>query len=147
MKRNPLLSSVLVVLVFLLSARAGRAQEILAEVRVTTENVTIADQQLVQQLQKDIQGFLNTRSFTTQTYRPEERIHMRMFVGITAVPQNGQYIATTRIVTTRPVYGTGFETNLMSFTDRSFKFNYSPQNPIDYSENTFVSNLSSLLTF
>ena len=147
MKRNSLLSSVLVVLAFLLAARPSQAQEILAEVRVTTENVTIADQQLVQQMQKDIQSFINTRSFTSQTYRPEERIRMRMFVGITAIPQNGQYVATTRIVTTRPVYGTGYETNLLSFTDRNFKFNYSPQNPIDYSENTFVGNLSSLLTF
>lgn len=146
MKRNSLLSSVLVVLTFLLSARASHAQEILAEVRVSTENVAITDQQLVQQMQKDIQSFINTRSFTSQTYRPEERIRMRMFVGITSA-ENGQYVATTRIVTTRPVYGTGFETNLLSFTDRNFKFNYSPQNPIDYSENTFVGNLSSLLAF
>ncbi|UOG76056.1 DUF4835 family protein [Hymenobacter tibetensis] len=147
MKRNSLLSSVLVVLAFLLAAPASQAQEILSEVRVTTENVTISDQQLVQQMQKDIQAFLNTRSFTNQEYRPEERIKMRMFIGITGIPQNGQYIATARIVTTRPVYGTGFETNLLSFTDRNFRFNYSPQNPIDFSENTFVGNLSSLLTF
>jgi hypothetical protein len=145
--RNSLLSSVLVALVFLLTARASQAQEILAEVRVTTENVTISDRQLVQQMQNDIQGFLNTRSFTNQTYRPEERIRMRLFLGITKVEQNGQYVATARIVTTRPVYGTGFESNLMSFSDRNFLFNYSPQNPIDFSENNFVGNLSSLLTF
>ncbi|HEX8429440.1 DUF4835 family protein [Hymenobacter sp.] len=146
MKRNSLLSSVLVVLTLLLTAPVSQAQEILAEVRVTTENVTIADRSIVQQMQSDIQGFLNTKPFTGQTYRPEERIRMRMFVGITSA-QNGQYTATTRIVTTRPVYGTGYETNLLTFSDRNFKFNYSPQNPIDYSENTFVSNLSSLLTF
>ena len=145
-KRNSLLSSVLVVLTLLLTAPVSQAQEILAEVRVTTENVTIADRSIVQQMQSDIQGFLNTKPFTGQTYRPEERIRMRMFVGITSA-QNGQYTATTRIVTTRPVYGTGYETNLLTFSDRNFKFNYSPQNPIDYSENTFVSNLSSLLTF
>ena len=147
MKHKSLLSFVVAILVCLLATHQGQAQEILAEVRVTTENVTISDRQLVQQMQSDIQGFLNTRSFTNQTYRPEERIRMRMFIGITNIPQNGQYQATARIVTTRPVYGTGFETNLLSFSDRSFLFNYSPQNPIDFSENTFVGNLSSLLTF
>ncbi|MBO0357322.1 DUF4835 family protein [Hymenobacter sp. BT186] len=147
MKRNSLLSSVLVCLVSLFTAQSGQAQEIQAEVRITTENVTISDQSLKQQMQNDIQGFLNTRSFTSQTYRPEERIKMRLFIGITSIPQNGQYLATARIVTTRPVYGTGFETNLMSFSDRNFLFNYSPQNPIDFSQNTFVGNLSSLLTF
>jgi hypothetical protein len=128
-------------------ARTSHAQEIQAEVRITTENVTISDRSLVQQMQNDIQGFLNTRSFTNQTYNPAERIRMRLFIGITGIPQNGQYVATARIVTSRPVYGTGFETNLLSFSDRNFLFNYSPQNPIDFSENTFVGNLSSLLTF
>lgn len=134
-------------LTLLAVSRPSRAQELLSEVRVTTENVTIADRQLVQQMQNDMQAFLNTRSFTSQTYRPEEKIRMRLFVGITAIPQNGQYLATARIVTSRPVYGTGYETNLLSFSDRNFLFNYSPQNPIDFSENTFVGNLSSLLTF
>ena len=56
-------------------------------------------------------------------------------------------MATARIVSTRPVYGTGYETNLLSFADRGWSFNYSPQNPLDYSDNMFVSNLSSLLSF
>jgi Domain of unknown function (DUF4835) len=146
-KYKKLLSVLLFALVSLLAGRVSQAQEIQAEVRITTENVTIADRQLVQQMQNDIQSFLNTRSFTSQTYRPEERIRMRLFIGITEIPQSGQYKATARIVSARPVYGTGYETNLLSFADRNFVFNYSPQNPIDFSENNFVGNLSSLLTF
>lgn len=131
----------------LLLARPAAAQELLAEVTVTTENVTISDRQLVQDMRKDIQTFLNTRPFTNQSYRPEEKIRCKVFVGITEIPQNGTYRATVRILSTRPVYGTGYETNVLSFADRGWIFNYSPQNPIDYSENTFVGNLSSLLTF
>ncbi|MCB2379779.1 DUF4835 family protein [Hymenobacter sp. BT635] len=137
----------LLFVLMLLASRAGQAQELQAEVQVTTENVTISDPQLVQQLRNDMQSFLNTRSWTNQTYRPEERIRCRFFVGITNIPQSGTYLATVRIVSSRPVYGTGYETNLLSFADRGWVFNYSPQNPIDYSENTFVSNLSSLLSF
>jgi hypothetical protein len=131
----------------LLISYLGQAQELQAEVTVTTENVTISDRQLVTQLQNDIKTFLNTRHWTNQEYRPEERIRCRFFVGITEIPQTGTYKATVRILTTRPVYGTGYETNLLSFADRNWIFNYSPQNPLDYSENTFVSNLSSLLGF
>ncbi|TGD82935.1 DUF4835 family protein [Hymenobacter wooponensis] len=139
--------SLLLLLLPLLLAAPARAQELLAEVRVTTENVTIADRQLVQQMQNDMQTFLNTRSFTRQTYRPQEKIRCRFFVGITEIPQNGTYRATVRVLSTRPVYGTGYETNLLSYADKGWIFNYTPQNPIDYSENTFVGNLSSLLTF
>ncbi|TGE29905.1 type IX secretion system protein PorD [Hymenobacter metallicola] len=140
---------VLIPLLFVLTllTRPGQAQEILADVQITAENVNIADRQLVQQMKNDMQAFLNTRAFTNQTYRPEERIRCRIFVGITNVPQTGTYEATARIVSTRPVYGTSYETNLLSFADKRWVFNYSPQNPIDYSENTFVSNLSSLLSF
>ncbi|HEX8328561.1 MAG TPA: DUF4835 family protein [Hymenobacter sp.] len=131
----------------LLLAGPTKAQELLAEVQVTTQNVTITDPTLVTQMQNDIRNFLNTRAWTTQTYRPEEKIRLRVFIGITAIPQNGTYSSTMRLISTRPVYGTGYETNVVSVVDRSFNFNYSPQNPLDFSPNSFVSNLSSLLGY
>jgi len=131
----------------LLAGPAARAQELLAEVQVTTQNVTITDPTLVTQMQNEIRNLLNTTAWTQQTYRPDERIKMRVFIGITAIPQNGTYNATMRLISTRPVYGTGYETNVISLTDRSFNFNYSPQNPIKFSQNSFSSNLASLLGY
>ncbi|GAA3936627.1 DUF4835 family protein [Hymenobacter algoricola] len=131
----------------LLATPPARAQEINALVQVTAENVAITDRQLLQQMQNDMQTFLNNRPFTSQTYRPDERINCRVFIGINKIPENGLYEATARIITTRPVYGTGYETNLLSFADKSWVFRYTPQTPIDYSENAFVGNLSSLLSF
>ena len=131
----------------LLVGTAAHAQELLAEVRVSTENVTISDPTIVTQMQNDIRTFLNNRAWTTQTYRPEERIRLKVFIGITAIPQNGTYNTTMRLISTRPVYGTGYETNVVSIVDRNFNFNYSQQNPLDFSPNSFVSNLSSLLGY
>jgi hypothetical protein len=142
-----ILATLPLLLIVLLACPAARAQELLAEVTVTAENVTISDPTLVRQMQNDMQSLLNTRSWTDETYRPEERIKFKMFVGITAIPTNGTYEATMRLISTRPVYGTGYETNVVSFTDRNFRFNYSPQNPLDFSRNSFVSNLSSLLGY
>ncbi len=139
--------NVLALFLLLLAGVGARAQELNAQVAVTLENVTITDPTLVQQLQKDMAAFLNTRSWTRQTYRPEERIKLRVFVGITGIPQNGTYQATMRLVATRPVYGTGYETNLLSINDRNFNFNYTPQTPLDFAANNFVNNLSSLLAF
>ncbi|MBD2766368.1 DUF4835 family protein [Hymenobacter sp. BT664] len=131
----------------LFAAGSAHAQELLAEVQVTTQNVTITDPTIVTQMQNDIRNFLNTRSWTTQTYRPEERIRLKVFIGITAIPQSGTYNSTMRLISTRPVYGTGYDTNVISINDRSFNFNYSPQAPLDFSPNSFVSNLSSLLGY
>ena len=140
--------AVLSILTLLLTAGlAVQAQELLSEVCVSTENVTISDPTLVTQMQNDIRTFLNNRAWTTQTYRPEERIRLKVFIGITAIPQNGTYSTTMRLISTRPVYGTGYDTNVISIVDRNFNFNYSPQTPLDFSPNSFVSNLSSLLGY
>jgi hypothetical protein len=141
------LLALLPMFLLLAAGPAARAQELLAEVQVTTQNVTITDPTIVTQMQNDIRNLLNSRSWTTQAYRPEERIRLRIFIGITEIPQNGTYRSTMRLISTRPVYGTGYETNVISVVDRSFNFNYSPQNPLDFSPNSFVSNLSSLLGY
>jgi hypothetical protein len=135
------------VFALLLAGPTAHAQELLAEVRVSTENVTISDPTLVTQMQNDIRNLLNTRAWTNQAYRPEERIKLKVFIGITAIPQNGTYNCTMRLISTRPVYGTGYDTNVVSLSDRGFNFNYSPQNPLDFSPNSFVSNLSSLIGY
>jgi hypothetical protein len=134
-------------LLALLVVRPVLAQELLADVKVSTQNVTVSDPTLITQMQNDMQSMLNTRAWTDETYRPDERIKFKMFVGITEIPTNGTYKATMRLVSTRPIYGTGYETNVVSFVDRDFVFNYSPQQPLDFSRNSFVSNLSSLLGF
>ena len=138
---------VLFSLLLVAAPRLSPAQELNAQVEVSLQNVTITDPTLVATLQKDMTAFLNTRTWTKQVYRPEERIKLRMFVGITGIPQNGTYQTTMRLIATRPVYGTGYETNLLNINDRSFNFNYTPQTPLDFSPSTFVGNLSSLLSF
>jgi hypothetical protein len=134
-------------LALLLPGSAAQAQELLAEVAVTAQNVTITDPSLITQMQNEMQSLLNTRAWTNQTFRPEERIRVRLFVGITEIPQTGYYKATLRLVSTRPVYGTGYDTNVISLVDRNFAFNYSPQQPLTFSPNSYASNLSSLLGF
>ncbi|MDO7886421.1 DUF4835 family protein [Hymenobacter sp. CA2-7] len=127
-------------------ARPSQAQELNAVVAITQENTTVTDPALIAQLQARITEFLNGRSWTKQSYQQAERIKLRMFIGLTNA-QNGTYQATMRLIATRPVYGTSYETNLLNINDRSFNFIYTPQIQLDYSPSNFVNNLSSLLAF
>jgi hypothetical protein len=144
------LSLVVVLLLGLLAAPA-QATELNATVEISLQNVTITDQNILASMKKDMQDFLNTRTWTKQPYQVQgtvdERIRVRLFVGITAIPQNGSYQTTMRLIATRPVYGTGYETNVLNINDRSFNFNYTPTTPLDFSPNSFVGNLASLLGF
>ena len=129
------------------AAYPSRAQELNATVEISLQNVTITDPSLVNGLRDAMTKILNSTTWTKQPYRPEERIKLRMFVGITAVPQNGTYETTMRLIATRPVYGTGYETNLLNLNDRSFNFNYTPQTQLAFSPSSFTNNLTSLLAF
>jgi hypothetical protein len=143
------LFTVLALLAGLLVGRPGRAQELNATVEVSLQNVNISDLSLVNQMQAEMRRLLNETIWTRQTYRPAERINLKMFVGITNIPQPGTYLATMRLIATRPVYGTSYETNVLSLTDRNFIFNFAPTTPLVFSSgtNTFTSNLASLLGF
>lgn len=125
---------------------AAQGGELLADVTVKAENVTITDPQLLTQMRNDVTQFLNNRRWTNDVYKPEERIKCSIYIGITAIPQNGSYVATARVFSRRPVYGTSYESTLMSYAE-SWKFTYLPGQPLDFSENSYVNNLSSILSF
>ncbi|UYZ57404.1 type IX secretion system protein PorD [Hymenobacter latericus] len=146
MLRNGIFFCLGLLLMLLAGTRPAAAQELLAEVEVTAQNVAITDPQLINRMQKEIADFLNNRRWTNDVYKPEERIRCRLFIGINAIPQNGTYQVTARILSTRPVYGTAYETNLMSYAE-SWRFTYLPGQPLDFSENSYVNNLSSILGF
>jgi hypothetical protein len=134
-------------LVFLVSCLQLRAQELQCDVIINSDQVQIQDRRVFTDMRNAVSTFLNNQRWTNDTYRNEERIKCRMLMTITQVPQIGSYTATVQVVTSRPVYGTGYETPLLSLVDRSWAFDYTEAQPLQFSENAFTSNLASLLSF
>ena len=131
----------------LLRPLAARAQELQCEVRLNTDRVQITDRQLITDMERAIADFMNTRRWTNDVVRPEERIKCRMFITLQEVPQVGSYKAIVQILAQRPVFGTGYETPLLSVVDKNWEFDYLPSQPLQFAENSFTSTLSSLLSF
>jgi len=131
----------------LFSSLVGRAQELQCEVVINSDMVQISDRRVFVELRNAVTNFLNNRNWTNQVYRPEERINCRLVITIREAPQIGSYAAVAQIVSSRPVYGTGYETLLMSIADQSWNFDYTEAQPLQFSENTYTSRLASLLSF
>jgi len=125
----------------------ARAQELQCEVRINTERVQITDRQIISDMERAIFDFMNSRRWTNDVYRPEERIRCKLFITLQEVPQVGSYKAIVQLVSQRPVFGTGYETPLLSVVDKNWEFDYLPSQPLQFSENSFTSTLSSLLSF
>ncbi len=117
------------------------------EVRLNSERVQITDRQLLTEMERAMADFLNTRRWTNDVVRPEERIKCRMVVTLQEVPQVGSYKAIVQVQSQRPVFGTGYETPLLSVVDKAWEFDYLPSQPLQFAENSFTSTLASLLSF
>jgi hypothetical protein len=144
-----MLSSWVFLMGLLLAPASVQAQELNASVAIQSQAVSNAgvDQSVFNQMQQDIEKYLNQTRFTDHVYKPKERIKCRINIRLTQVPSNNRFKGEFQVQLTRPVYNSSYETVLLKFTDDDITFEYVPFQNLRYSENTFVSNLTSLLNF
>ncbi|WP_298350773.1 DUF4835 family protein [Runella sp.] len=99
------------------------------------------------QLKSVITDFINARRWTNDNFNPEERINCKLNINLIRSPAQGVYEGTAQLVVTRPVFGSNYETVLLSYVDRFFNFNYLPSNPMYFNENTYSDELTQMLAF
>jgi hypothetical protein len=125
----------------------AQAQELQCEVIVNSDQVQATDRQVFQQMQNAITEIMNNTRWTSDMYQNEERIRCKMFITLRAMPQIGRFEANTQIISSRPTYGSGYETTVLSFVDTKFEFDYNPAQPLQYAPNTYTTNLAAILSF
>lgn len=124
------------------------AQEIEANVIINSEKIQTQERQVFEQMKRDITNFLNNRKWTEDNFQPEEKIKCTFFFTLMDGSVNsGAYKATLQVQSSRPVYGTNYETVLLNFLDKDFSFEYLTSQPMNYNENTFISSLTSTLGY
>lgn len=123
------------------------AQELNFNVRVNAEAIQANDPQVFEDMQNTIREFINSRSWTEDRFESRERIFGNLIINIQSSPGIGQYKATVQIQSSRPVYGSSYETLLFNYLDKDWVFEYTPSQPLDYNENAFSNNLTSMLAF
>ncbi len=134
-------------LLFSCQALAAFSQELNFTVIINSDRARIQNTDVFTQMKTSFEQFLNGRSWTTDEFRPEERIKGNLLITINDVPQVGTYNATVQIQTVRPVYGTNFESLVFNFADRSWNFDYIESQPLEFNRFTYLNNISSLLAF
>lgn len=142
-----MLRKVFVLLMLLCTAWTARAQELQCDVVVNSEQVQYTDRQLFTEMQTSIFEFMNNRRWTDQAYSRDERIKCRLLINLTEMPEIGTFRANVQVVSVRPAYGTAYESTLLNFIDKDWTFQFNSAQPLDFAENSYTSNLSSMLAF
>lgn len=138
----------LFILLALLVAAESKSQELNCVVTINVgPRVRTTDQGVFRDMKNAIQQFLNSRKWTNDTYAPHERINCSFLININDMPAIGVFNASVQIQAARPVYNTTYTSLIFNFADREWDFEYVESQPLEFNDNTYMSNLTSMLAF
>src|SRR3954469_10469910 len=135
------------IFLFLLIPAIAFSQELNFKVTVNADQIQTTDRNVFKDMERSFANFLNSRKWTQDSYKNYERINCSIFLNISKMPSIGNFIASAQITVARPVYGSNYETVLLNFADREWEFEYIESLPLEYNDNTYITNLTSMLAF
>lgn len=122
-------------------------QELNCQVIVNAQQVQTTERAIFQDMETEFAQFLNDTKWTSDIFDDEEVINCNFIININEMPSIGVFEATVQILSSRPIYGTNYESVLLNFADRDWTFEFVQSQPLRFNENSFTSNITSLLAF
>lgn len=129
----------------LLATLSVHAQELKCTVSVNATRIQTSDRNVFRDMKNAIEQFMNTRKWTNDSYKSYEKISCNMLITIVDMPSVGNFTASVQVQSARPVYNTNYTTLAFNFADRDWEFEYIESLPLEYNDNTFTTNLTSML--
>ena len=136
----------LILLITLFSiVNSSFSQELNCKVDINSDQIPGTDKHIFDLLKTAVFEFMNNRKWTTDQFKSEERIDCNILITISSIGDS--YNATLLVAANRAVYKASYNSPLLNYNDKDFQFNYVENQPLDFSENTFSSNLTSVLSY
>jgi hypothetical protein len=141
------MKKLLLLLTAFLIFKSLSAQDLNARVQILSPQLQNQNQRVFTVLQTSIRDFLNNRRWTTDPLQAQERIDCNFVITVNSWDGSGSFKAEAQIQSSRPVYGTSYHTTVLNINDKDFDFNYTEGQPLDFTDQNYTSNLTSLLAF
>lgn len=134
-------------IIVLLSMLKLSAQEINCLVIVNSDQIQNSNTQVYSTLQNSISEYVNNTKWTTNNYKPQEKINCAITLNITEQPSSNEFKGSISVQASRPVYNSTYQTPIFNFKDDQLTFTYNEYESLIFNESSFDSNLVSILTF
>lgn len=138
--------SSLIIFIYLIVFQAI-GQEINCQIQVTARQVEGTDRTTFETLQTALYEFVNSRKWTPYSYKQEERIEATILLTISEQISSDKFRGQLNLVLKRPVYKSNFNTTLLNYIDKDVLFTYVENEPLEFSDNSFDNNLTSIIAF
>jgi len=134
------------ILLMLAAALRLSAQELNCIVTINSSQVQTSDRGIFRDMKTNIELFMNTRKWSGDAYKNYERINCNMLITITKPTASvTNFSASVQIQAARPVYNTNYSSLIFNFADRDWEFEYIESLPLEFNDNTYTTNLTSML--
>ncbi len=122
------------------------AQELNCTVQINSDQIEGTSKSVFTTLQSAITDFMNNRQWTEMTFTNQERIECTLSFIVTNY-ENDVMTTELTVQSRRPVYNSGYYSTLFNFRDTEVEFEYREYDRLEWVENTFTSNLISVLAY
>jgi hypothetical protein len=119
----------------------------MCNVQVITQQIQGTNKQVFQTLQTSIYEFMNNTSWSNNVFETDERIECTMLFNIKEQVSVDEFKGTLQIQSRRPVYNSSFNSVVLNYVDNDIQFKYVEFQPLEFSETSHLSNLTSILAF
>ncbi|MFD1258361.1 DUF4835 family protein [Mucilaginibacter terrae] len=136
--------------VYILLCFAGftaAAQDLNARVQVLSPKIATTNKRIFVSLQTAMREFLNGRKWSADAIQATEKIDCNFILTITAWDNGTTFSGELQVQSTRPVYNAAYNSPVFNINDRDFDFSYTEGQTIDFNNQTFESNLSSVMAY
>ena len=124
------------------------SQDLNARVQILAPQIPNANKRILDVLEVSIKDFLNGRRWTSDALQPQERIDCNFVITITDWDGSStNFKAEAQIQSSRPIYNSNYNSTVLNLNDRDFTFSYSEGQALDFSDQIYLTNLTSLLAF
>lgn len=138
--------TILFTALLLFVAGQSRSQELRCDIQVQTPGIQGVDPTIFESFKEAVKEFMNNRKWTGYNFKFKERIEATLVFTFTEV--NGDmFKGSLNVVLQRPVYNSNYKTTTLNYFDKNISFRYTPTQRMDYVDNSYTNNLTSLLAY
>lgn len=139
--------TLLTILIVFSSLPLVKAQEFLVNISVNAPTIEGTDRRVFEALQSALYEFMNNRKWTNANIKSLERIECTMMLTVRERVSSDEYKGTLNVVLQRPIYKTSYNSPQFNFIDENVQFRYLESQPLEFSDNTFSSNLTAVFAY
>ncbi len=137
----------LLIILFSMMHTLVQSQELKCNLSINTQQVQGIDKNVFNTMRNAAYEFMNNRQWTNYNYKLDEKIESSLLITIDRAISSDEFQGSLTMALSRPIFNSTYNSMMLNYVDKQFNFKYFENEPLDFYENTFTSNLTSVLAF